>query len=130
MLQTTEEDVRLFWTQGILTPEMRETCITQDELRRLRELRSLLREYELLRDSIRSKVQRGAPFEAGELTLDVRETENRAFSFDKLARIVGREGAQRLKDRIEPTVSIRLNVVPTARSEDNGSRSGGGDNGF
>ncbi len=66
MNQAMSEAAR-FWLRGELTDEMRERIITQAELRRLRELRTLAAELKELRTTIRQKVETQAPLESGGL---------------------------------------------------------------
>jgi len=124
------DPVSAFWLHGVLTDEMRENCITQDELLRLRDLKAQVREHNQLRDSIRDKVQRGAPFEAGELTLEIHESKQRSFSFKNLSRLLGRKRVTELRDQIKPTTCINLKVVRKDPPEEDHGSSDGGNDGF
>ena len=100
-----------FWIRGLLTREMCEHVITQAELARLQDLEESARQHRQLRKHLRSKVVANAPMESGDLMLSVKETESRAFSFDKLVAILGQLKTQELKDQIDPSYSIRLAVL-------------------
>ena len=110
MNQPMSEAAR-FWLRGELTAEMRERIITQAELRRLRELRTLAAELTELRTTIRRKVETHAPLESGGLDLKVTEAVQQSFSYGKIVELLGEEEADRLKEQLEPTLMLYMNVV-------------------
>lgn len=109
-------EVEDFWLRGVLPPAMRGASITQEELQRLQQLKTLAREYEELRQQVREKYVTGAPIVAGELSLAASEIEQRSFSFDGLAAVIGAEKTRRLKDQLEPKRIVRLAVVESSSS--------------
>lgn len=116
MSELTQRDISDFWLRGVLPPAMRGASITQEELQRLRQLKTLARQYEELRQKVREKYVSGAPIVAGELSLAASEIEQRKFSFDGLAAVIGAEETQCLKDQLEPKRVVRLSVVETSSS--------------
>ena len=110
MNQPMSETAR-FWLRGELTAEMRERIITQAELLRLRELRTLAAELKELRATIRTKVESRAPLESGGLDLQITEKVQRSFSHGKIAELLGEEEANRLKEQLEPTLVLLMDVV-------------------
>ncbi|MCA9120196.1 MAG: hypothetical protein H6822_24100 [Planctomycetaceae bacterium] len=110
-LTATPSESAAYWLRGAVPPEMLARVITQDELRRLRDLREFVREHSQLRDTIKAKVLANAPLEAGTLDLQVTPTTQRSFSYEKLAHLLGEQEADRLKEQIEPTISYRMEVI-------------------
>ena len=110
MNQPMSEAAR-FWLRGEITAEMRETIITQTELRRLRELRTLGGELRELRATIRRKVEARAPLESGGLDLQITEAVQRSFSYGKIVELLGEEKANQLKEQLEPTLKLFMDVV-------------------
>ncbi|MCA9031000.1 MAG: hypothetical protein KDA66_09345 [Planctomycetaceae bacterium] len=97
---------------------MRAACITQEELIRLRTLKSAQREYEQLRQQVREKYMNGAPIVAGELSLTATVSEQRSFSSKSLAALVGREEMLRLRDQLEPKCVVCLSVIDSSTSSE------------
>jgi heme oxygenase len=84
--------------------------VTQQMLRRERELNTMAEEQTRVRQAIRELLQAGAPVEPGELTAELRVVESRTFSKNILEKLMGVERVAELREQIEPSTCTQLYI--------------------
>jgi hypothetical protein len=84
--------------------------VTQQMLRRARELHTEAEEYERVRQAIRELLQAGAQVEPGELTATLRTTESHRICWPTLERLLGVERVAELRQQVEPSICRQLYI--------------------
>lgn len=89
-----------------------------EEFRRsLAELSRVKKHHQRLRERLLDYVDEGYSVEPGDLSLAIRENSIRSITFAKLVAVLGGEEAERLRDRIPPSLSLTVTVSGTNSPE-------------
>jgi len=90
------------------------TSIPQHWLLKFYHLRKLHRECEVLRGQVLEMLDRRASIEPGLLNAEIQSSTSKRVSWPVLARLLGKVQSDALKNRIEPTQSSQLIILPSS----------------
>jgi len=83
-------------------------CISQQSLRQYSELKRLAEQKDALRKHILELLQTGAHVEPGLLQAEIRSYEQRLLNAKSLLPLLGQQGLEDIRKRVEPTVVSQL----------------------
>ena len=100
--------------------------ITQEMLAAYEDLKRCEQEKDRFRTFLLCLLDQGAEVEPGPLTVELKEREERRFSFARLRRVVGQADVEQLRSRIEPTFCRYLRVYRVVQDDPGNGRQTGG----